>query len=128
MAQTGRARRLGWAGLVVTAAVACLSPAPDARASFDGGQDTATLVVTVKTATGDPIPAAEVRLGDQRVYTDRAGEAVMVVPAGTLALRASAEGFEEAVIPVIAGSGEPALVGIVLTRSCARVARGAPGL
>jgi uncharacterized membrane protein len=128
MAQTGRARRLGWAGLVVTAAVACLSPAPDARASFDGGQDTATLVVTVETATGDPVPAAEVRLGDQRVYTDRAGEAVMVVPAGTLELWASAEGFEDAVIPVTVGPGEAAVIGVVLTRLAARAAPGTYGL
>ena len=74
--------------LLLTAVAVCLI-LPTTIAARQG---TATLVVTVRSEQGSPIDRAEVRAGDRRVYTDPAGEAVIVVTAGGLDVSVSAAG------------------------------------
>jgi outer membrane receptor for ferrienterochelin and colicins len=102
-----------WRRLVplITAGLTC-GVVLTAQAGVQG--PSATLVVTVRTAAGTPIADAEVRVGDGRVYTDRAGEAVIVVPAGTIAVEASAAGYGDSVTPITAAPGASTLVAITL--------------
>jgi len=82
----------------------------------DGGPPNATLLVTVRnatgqslsTATGQPLPNATVSLGPREVRTDASGEARVPLPdAGSYRLTASRVGYANASRPFTVSAGVP---------------------
>jgi ABC-type lipoprotein release transport system permease subunit len=74
----------------------------------DGGPPNSTLLVTVRKATGEPLPNATVSLGPRRGRTGASGEARVSLPdAGSYRLTASRAGFANASRQFTVSAGAP---------------------
>ena len=58
-----------------------------------GAQQDGTLIVTVRSESGEPAPQVEVTAGGQTVVTDAEGHATLQVPAGPLEIHLERYGF-----------------------------------
>ena len=107
-----------WKGVecccTVAQAALCLSITLSLLAATVLGQENGTVIVTVRSQSGEPAPQVEVQAGDQVALTDDRGEATLQLPPGQSQLNLQRYGFASKTVRANITAGQTARIAVEL--------------